>query len=59
MEVTIFNRWGESVWKSGRGYPVPWDGRSNGNMLPMDSYHYIIDLKNGRKPIIGTITVVK
>ena len=59
MEVTIFNRWGDSVWKSGRGYPVPWDGRSNGNMLPMDSYHYIIDLKKGRKPIIGTITIVK
>ncbi|MFZ2339055.1 MAG: PKD-like domain-containing protein, partial [Bacteroidales bacterium] len=59
MEVTIFNRWGETVWKSGRGYPVPWDGRSNGNMLPMDSYHYIIDLQNGRKPIIGTITIVK
>jgi gliding motility-associated-like protein len=59
MEVTIFNRWGDPVWKSGRGYPVPWDGRSNGNMLPMDSYHYIIDLKKGRKPIIGTITIVK
>ncbi len=59
MEVTIFNRWGETVWKSGRGYPVPWDGRSNGNILPMDSYHYIIDLNNGRKPIIGNITIVK
>ncbi|HNY52211.1 MAG TPA: gliding motility-associated C-terminal domain-containing protein, partial [Bacteroidales bacterium] len=59
MEVTIFNRWGETIWKSGRGYPVPWDGRSNGTLLPMDSYHYIINLHNGRKPIIGNITIVK
>ena len=59
MEVTIFNRWGETIWKSGRGYPVPWDGRSNGMLLPMDSYHYIINLHNGRKPIIGNITIVK
>jgi len=59
MEVTIFNRWGEAIWKSARGYPVPWDGRSNGNLLPMDSYHYIIDMHNGRKPVIGTITIVK
>ena len=59
MEVTIFNRWGETIWKSGRGYPMPWDGRSNGTILPMDSYHYIINLHNGRKPIIGNITIVK
>jgi len=59
MEITIFNRWGEMIWKSERGYPAPWDGRSNGSVLPIDSYHYIIDLKNGTSPIIGHITIVK
>jgi gliding motility-associated-like protein len=59
MEVKIFNRWGELVWKSDRGYPVPWDGRSKGNVLPIDSYHYTIDLHNGSKPIIGHVTIVK
>ncbi len=59
MEITIYNRWGQSVWKSGVGYPTPWDGRSNGADLPIDSYHYLIDLHNGSKPILGDVTIVR
>ncbi|MCX6260474.1 MAG: gliding motility-associated C-terminal domain-containing protein, partial [Bacteroidia bacterium] len=59
MEVKIFNRWGELIWKSARGYGVPWDGRSKGNILPIDSYHYTIDLHNGSRPLIGHVTIVK
>jgi gliding motility-associated-like protein len=59
MEIRIFNRWGEMVWRSEKGYPRPWEGKSNGRNLPVDSYHYIIDLNNGTKPIIGNITVVR
>jgi gliding motility-associated-like protein len=59
MEVKIFNRWGEPIWRSEKGYPVPWDGRSNGYELPIDSYHYIIDLHNGSKPLIGNVTIVR
>ena len=59
VEVTVFNRWGEVVWKSARGYSVPWDGRSKGRPLPMDSYHYIIDLHNGSKLMIGNVTIVR
>ena len=59
MEVKIFNRWGELVWKSEKGYPRPWDGRSNQSVLPIDSYHYIIDLHNGSRLIIGNVTIVK
>jgi gliding motility-associated-like protein len=59
MEVKIFNRWGELIWKSARGYGVPWDGRSKGNVLPVDSYHYTIDLHNGSRPLIGHVTIVK
>jgi gliding motility-associated-like protein len=59
-EVVILNRWGEMVWKSERGYPDPWDGRaSNGRELPMDSYHYAIDLHNGDKPIVGHVTIIR
>jgi len=58
-EIRIFNRWGETVWRSEKGYPQPWDGRSNGRVLPVDSYHYIIDLNNGTKPIVGNITIVR
>jgi gliding motility-associated-like protein len=58
-EVKIFNRWGNSVWVSEKGYPRPWDGTSRGRDLPIDSYHYIIVLNNGDRPIMGTITIVK
>ncbi|MFN8210524.1 MAG: gliding motility-associated C-terminal domain-containing protein [Bacteroidales bacterium] len=59
MEVRVYNRWGQQVWKSARGYADPWDGRSNGAVLPIDSYHYVIDLHNGSKPILGNVTIVK
>jgi gliding motility-associated-like protein len=59
MEVIIFNRWGENLWRSEKGYPRPWDGTSNGVSLPIDSYHYIIDLHNGSKPIVGNVTIVR
>lgn len=58
-EVTVYNRWGQLVWKSGKGYPVSWDGKSEWNNLPVDSYHYYIELHNGRKPVIGTVTIVR
>jgi gliding motility-associated-like protein len=59
VEVIIYNRWGQSVWKSGKGYHQPWDGKSNGINLPIDSYHYVIDLHNKTKPIVGEITIVR
>jgi hypothetical protein len=59
VEITIYNRWGQSVWKSERGYPHQWDGKSNGVNLPIDSYHYVINLHNGSKPIVGVITIVR
>jgi gliding motility-associated-like protein len=58
-EITIYNRWGQSVWRSETGYTRPWDGKSKGTDLPIDSYHYVIDLHNGSKPIIGEITIVR
>jgi len=59
VEIMIFNRWGETVWRSESGYPRPWDGKSNGRDLPIDSYHYIIDLHNGTKPLVGNVTIVR
>jgi gliding motility-associated-like protein len=56
--ITIYNRWGQSVWRSEQGYAHPWDGKSNGTRLPIDAYHYIIDLHNGSKPEDGSITIV-
>ena len=56
--VQVYDRWGKQVFYS-RGYDQPWDGTFHGEELPMESYHYIIDLQNGKKPVIGNITIVR
>ncbi len=58
-EVEVFDRWGRRIFKSEPGYPDPWDGRYNGEELPMDSYYYVIDLKEGIEPIAGSVSIVK
>jgi len=57
--VEIYNRWGEMIYYASKGYSKPWDGTFKGRELPIDSYFYIIDLKNGRDPVSGDITIIK
>lgn len=57
-KVQIFNQWGNMVFSSD-GYKQPWDGRQNGNPLPMATYYYIIKLDQNEKPLTGSITIVK
>ncbi len=57
--VEIFNRWGEMLFRSEKGYPSPWDGTYKGRNLPVDSYYFVIDLNNGTKPVVGNITIVR
>lgn len=57
-EVTIYNRWGNKIFES-VGYNEPWDGTYNGNDLPMASYYYVIDFRDGTDPINGTITLIR
>ena len=56
--VEVFNRWGESLFYS-QGYDNPWDGRFKGKDLPVGTYYYVIDLKNGEAPLTGPITIVR
>jgi gliding motility-associated-like protein len=58
--VKVFNRSGQLVWESKRGYPKAdaWDGLDDyGRSLPVDSYHYII--YEGGKSYTGSVTIVK
>jgi len=60
MVVEIFDRWGKVVFKSGRGYTEPWDGRSaSGKEMPMDSYFYVIDPGDGTGTLTGTVTIIR
>ena len=60
--VEIFDRWGTLVWRSEPGYSEQWDGRNmNGQEMPMDSYHYVIQLNTGAEDdvVTGIITVIR
>ena len=57
--IEVYTRWGKLVYRSDDGNQNPWDGTFKGKELPMDSYHYIIDLGDGSKPIVGSVTIVR
>lgn len=52
--ILIFNRWGNKVYE-GKPYMNQWDGRNyfgakvGGDLLPVGTYFYILDLGNGSK----------
>ncbi|WP_462220866.1 PKD domain-containing protein [Ferruginibacter sp.] len=57
-KVQVFTRTGQLVFES-KGYKKPWNGTIGGKPLPFDTYYYIIEPENGRKPITGYVTIVK
>lgn len=56
--VEVYNRNGQKVFYS-IGYGIPWDGRYNSVNLPVGTYYYIIDPKNGRSKISGSVTIIR
>ncbi|CAN5903441.1 hypothetical protein BH24BAC1_BH24BAC1_02560 [soil metagenome] len=56
--VEVFNRWGQRIYRS-EGYPEPWDGRLNGQDLPVATYYYIIYLNRQEVPISGSVTIIR
>jgi gliding motility-associated-like protein len=56
--IEVFNRYGQKVFES-TGYTTEWDGYFNGSLLPVGTYYYIINPRNGRKTIAGSVTIVR
>jgi gliding motility-associated-like protein len=58
--MEIYDQWGTMVWRSEPGYPQPWDGRDmNGRLVPVDSYHFVINFNDGSSdPLVGIVTVI-
>lgn len=55
--VQVYNRWGQLMFES-RGYPTRWDGRFNGNRLPIADYYYVITFEeSGLETLTGTVTI--
>ncbi|MBA9078109.1 PKD domain-containing protein [Rufibacter quisquiliarum] len=58
ITIDIYNRWGEKIYST-YGYPTPWDGKRNGQDLPIGAYYYIIDPHNGRPKFSGSLTILR
>jgi gliding motility-associated-like protein len=56
--VEIYNRLGRLVFRS-FGYRQQWDGTFNGAPLPVATYYYVIDLKNGASPLTGYVLLLR
>ena len=55
----VYNRGGNLIFKSNKGYPKAWDGTYNGKPIPVGTYYYIINLNNESPTLSGTITILK
>jgi gliding motility-associated-like protein len=56
--VEVFDRYGRRMFSS-QGYETPWNGTLNGKDIPVGVYYYIINPKNGRKSMSGSLTILK
>ncbi len=57
--VKVFTSAGKLVFESQPGYPLAWDGRDNGNPLPMGTYYYLISLGPGEQRLTGYLTILR
>jgi gliding motility-associated-like protein len=55
VTITVFNRWGNSVFSS-KGEYTPWDGTINGIPMSVATYYAIIELKESLDNTDQTIT---
>ncbi len=58
VSVQVFNRYGQFIFGS-VGYTIRWDGKYKGQPVPVGPYYWIIKLRPNKKPISGTISVVR
>jgi len=56
--MLVFDRYGQQVFRS-VGYANPWDGKYNGQPVPIGTYYYVLDLKNNTPKISGWVLVVR
>lgn len=56
-QVTVYNQWGDEVYRSTRPYLNDWDGTFQGNQLPVATYFYIIDFGDSRDTESGDVRI--
>ncbi|MDX2045414.1 MAG: PKD domain-containing protein [Chitinophagaceae bacterium] len=56
--LEVYNPQGQLLFRA-FNYNNQWDGTSNGRPLPVGTYYYVIDPKNGRNKITGYVTILR
>jgi len=56
--VEVYNRYGQMIFYS-VGYSTRWDGTHKGTALPVGTYYWVVDPKNGREPMKGSVTIIR
>ncbi|WP_306641279.1 gliding motility-associated C-terminal domain-containing protein [Sanyastnella coralliicola] len=61
LNVEIYNRWGDLLFRDDRGYANAWDGTFNGNPLPIGTYYYVItiDEPEFKTTLTGPVTILR
>ncbi|MGF7215096.1 gliding motility-associated-like protein [Spirosoma lacussanchae] len=57
--VTVFNRWGEVIFRSDKGYKQPFDGTLNGNVLPPGLYAYTVYTVPEKPVLRGSLVIAR
>ena len=56
--LSVFNRNGQLIYTA-NGASVPWTGTFKNKPLPVGTYYYVIDLKNGFAKLSGSILLLR
>lgn len=57
-ELSVFNRYGRTVFTT-KNYSKQWDGSFNGKLLPVGTYYYVLDLKQGLPKLKGFVVILR
>ena len=58
-ELKIYNKWGNLIHQQ-NGLYQPWDGTTNGQELPSDTYYWILNLNYPDRDVLkGNITIIR
>ena len=58
FELFVYNRYGEMVFQS-KKVNTPWDGKYKGQLQPVGTYIYLIDLRTGGRILKGNVTIIR
>ncbi|MEI7802533.1 MAG: gliding motility-associated C-terminal domain-containing protein, partial [Bacteroidota bacterium] len=56
LVVSIFNLQGQLLYNQNKNY-IPWNGKYNGELVPVGDYYFVIESLSHKKKETGTLTV--